>query len=62
MIFAKLIEILCSAIQDLFEIEIPLSLLGVLLGRIRDLSGICVIEADLALKQVILDRHFCEIL
>ena len=47
MIFAKLIEILCSAIQDLFEIEIPLSLLGVLLGRIRDLSGICVSEADL---------------
>ena len=30
MIFPKLIEVLCSAIQHLFEIGVPLSLFGVL--------------------------------
>ena len=29
MLFAKLIEILCSAIQNLFEIAVPLPLFGV---------------------------------
>ena len=31
MLFAKLIEIRCSAIQDLLEIRVPLPLFGVLL-------------------------------